>query len=97
MNDKTILTALLNSGKLSEEEEEAFRGMLERLDSNSRNTKTLSDRQRKWANAVYTRLGLKDEEPCQNLYSSGKVPKPSKPIPVYPWELNRPLKPPGKG
>lgn len=97
MNDKTILTALLNCGKLSEEEEEAFRGMLGRLDSDLRSTKTLSDRQRKWANMVYDRLGLKDEEPCKNLFSSGKVPKPTKPLPIYPWELNKPLKPPGKG
>jgi len=96
MNDKTILTALLNCGKLSEEEEEAFRGMLGRLDSDLRNTKTLSDRQRKWADAVYDRLKLKDEEPCQNLYSSGKVPKPSGRVPIFAWELNKPLKPPGR-
>lgn len=96
MNDKTILTALLGSGKISEEEEDAFRSMLERLDLDPRGNKTLSDRQRKWANIVYDRLKLADEEPSKNLFSSGKVPKSSKPVPIFPWELNRPLKPPGR-
>ena len=96
MNDKTLLASLLNSGKLSEEEEEVFRGMLERLDGNIRSIKTLSDRQRKWAEAVYTRLKLADDEPCKNLHSSGKIPKSNKPIPKFAWELNLPLKPPGR-
>lgn len=96
MNDKTLLASLLNCGKLTEEEEEAFRGMLSHLDSDRRGSRTLSDRQRKWAQAVYERHKLDQEEPCQNLYSSGKVPKPDKPVTIYPWELNRPLKPPGR-
>ena len=95
MNDRILLAALLTSGRLSEEEESAFRNMLEKLDSKLRNAGTLSARQRTWAQSIYDRLGLIDEEPCQNLYSQG-IGKPDKPLPKYSWEMNKPLRPPGR-
>jgi hypothetical protein len=96
MNDRSILTALLGCGALSDEEDSAFRGMLTYLEHDKRGAaRTLSTRQRQWAEAVYARLHLDKDEPCKNLYSQG-VGHPTKPLPVYPWELNKPLRPPGR-
>jgi len=92
-----MLTALLTCGKLSEEEESAFRSMLSQID-NAKQVKTLSSRQRQWAESVYAKLGLMDEEGSANLISSGKyVPTAAEMVKRYPWELKRgPRKPPGR-
>src|SRR5574343_296156 len=97
MTDKAMLTALLTSGKLSEEEEGAFRSMLTRID-NGKQTTSLSSRQRQWIQAVYDRLGLADEEGSANLISSGKyVPTAAEMVKRYPWEMKKgPRKPPGR-
>lgn len=96
MTDRSILTALLSCGALSDEEDSAFRGMLSYLESDKKGaSRSLTTKQRQWAESVYARLHLDRDDPCQNLYSKG-VGHPTKPLPVYPWELNRPLKPPGR-
>ena len=97
MTDKSMLGALLASGKLSEEEEQAFRSMLERIDSGKR-VGTLTPKQRQWAQAVYARLDLAAEEGSANLISSGKyVPTAAEMKKKYSWETARkPRKPPGR-
>jgi hypothetical protein len=97
MTDKTILTALLTCGKLSEDEEAAFRNMLERLENNKKPT-ALTVKQRQWTQLVYDRLDLTAEEGSANLISSGKyVPSAEEMQKKYPWETARkPRKPPGR-
>lgn len=98
MKDQAILAALLGSEKLSDDEERAFRSMLSLIDDTERRSpKMLTSRQRAWAESVYKRLHLDEEEPSQNLYSTGAVKKPAGPLPVMGWEkFPRPLKPPGR-
>jgi ribosome assembly protein YihI (activator of Der GTPase) len=64
MTDKAMLTALLTCGRLTEEEEAAFRSMLERLENNKKTT-TLSAKQRQWVQTVHTRLDLTAESHLQ--------------------------------
>lgn len=88
--DIEILDALLsNRERLSSEEEEAFQNMR----FNIENCHILSSKQRQWADAVYSRLELEADRSL-NLVSSGQVPRGN--VPRYAWELNKPLKPPGR-
>ncbi len=97
MKDQALLAALLGSDKLTDDEDRAFRSMLSFIDSERRSVRTLSARQRAWAESVYKRLHLDEEEPSQNLYSTGAVPKPTGPLPQMGWEkFPKPLKPPGR-
>ena len=94
--DRSTLTSLLNSGALSDEEETAFRGMLNWLEDEKRGARrVLSERQRQWANNVYEKLHLDRDETSLNLVSSGIVPKTK--TAVYDFErMPKPLKPPGR-
>lgn len=94
--DKSMLIALTDPDvKLQDNEREAFNDMLGRLES-GRQTK-LSEKQRQWVEGVYLKLHLDAQEPSENLYSSGKVAKPTGPTKVFPFEtMPRPLKPPGR-
>jgi hypothetical protein len=89
---------LLNSGALSDEEDQAFRSMLSFIDADKRtNPRVLSSRQRSWAESVYKKLGLDKDEPSENLFSTGAVKKLAGPLPTMGWEkFPRPLKPPGR-
>ena len=82
MTDKSLIAALLNCNRLTEDEEQAFRGMLNRLDDPKEGT--LSPKQRQWANSVYTKYDLtksKDEpdEVSVSVYAFQKMPLPRKP------------------
>jgi len=91
ISDLALLRAILEAD-ISEYEREAFQQMFDRLDE-KREDRTLSIKQRQWAQDVHDRLGL--ETPCENLFSQG-IGHPSRPLPKYPWEQNRPLRPPGR-
>jgi hypothetical protein len=90
--DLTILRALkTHRARLASGEETAFRRMLEDLEAGM--VARLTRKQREWAEKRYLDLKLDKEE--------GKpLPAPpepkSGPVPTFPWEKNRPLKPPGK-
>lgn len=99
MTDRDLLATLLDSGKLSETEQQAFDSMADWLDS--REGRQLSEAQRKWAKAIALAKGLIAEE-TQNLFSSGKVPR-GVPTKKTDGELkaaavlrDRPLAPPGR-
>ena len=93
--DLTILRALLDAGKkkLSASEERAFKGMLGDLEGGR--VVRLSKAQREWAEKKY--YGLQLDQAYKNT-APPKVAVKTAPAPtVFPWELNKPLKPPGKG
>lgn len=97
MTDRELLNALLETRGLSEREVEAFTSMRDWLDSGE--NRTLSARQREWAQAVSKAHNLLVEE-VQNLWSEGKMPR-GIPTPKTPGEeraavvlANRPLRPP---
>lgn len=97
--DIRMLAALLDSGKLTDDEHDAFSSMLSRLEEHVGGRPVyLSEKQRKWVESVYNKLRLKDQEGCANLYSNGVGhPDPNKPVKKYPWELApKPLAPPGR-
>jgi hypothetical protein len=82
--DGVLLERLVeHSDQLLEDEQVAFRNMLER-------GKDLSVPQQEWARKVYDRNGLAKHYPVLK-------PKKKRPVPTYWWELkeNRPLRPPG--
>ena len=91
LTDGDVLDALLSvPDRLSGTELKAFRTMLGRIEQRGGG---MTPRQRQWAEDVYHRLEL-DVDRVLNLVSTGKVEKV--PVPVYEWERNRPLKPPGR-
>ena len=94
--DRALLGALVESGKLSDVEDSAFRDMLEKLEFKPGSS--LSPDQRGWADKVYRKLGLDDEEGCHNLVSRGLVKVTSaERAKKFGYELApRPLKPPGQ-
>ena len=69
LTDAKILNDLLDSEKLTDEEETAFSEMLDSI--NSRRFQKLTTRQREWAEGVHERLGL--DPGAANLVSSGQV------------------------
>jgi hypothetical protein len=92
--DRSKLSALLDSQKLTPDEERAFRDMMDQLEAGG--VARLSTKQREWVDRVYHKLQLDAEEGSANLFSSGKVKKTGKET-VYPWETGpKPLKPPGR-
>lgn len=92
LRDDEILEVLLKCEDLEEDVKTAFESMQAQL--LMQKYRTLSYRQRGWVNSVYERL-RPDLNETVNLVSSGKVPIP-KNMPVFDWEKNRPLKPPGR-
>jgi len=92
LTDDEILTELLKCEELDEAAREAFESMRMRLPMQK--DRTLSYKQRNWANSVYEKL-RPDLDEVANLVSSGKVPVP-KNLPTFEWEKNKPLKPPGR-
>jgi hypothetical protein len=67
--DSKLLEDLLESEKLSEEEEVAFSRMLS--DLKARKFQKLTPRQRDWVEGVHKRLGL--DPGAENLVSSGQL------------------------
>lgn len=92
LSDFEILDVLLKCEELDDETRTAFESMRSRL--TVQRDRTLSYKQRNWVNSVYEKLRPDLDEPV-NMVSSGKVPIP-KNMPVFDWEKNRPLKPPGR-
>jgi uncharacterized membrane protein len=86
VKDIQLLTVLVDSGELSDDEDKVFRSMLSQIDRDARQPKTLSKKQREWAESVYHKLGLDRDAPSENLYSTGQVKKPIGPLPVMGWE-----------
>jgi len=90
--DLNILRALLASHKrLSMSEEKSFRNMLTDLENGK--MIRLSKKQREWAEKRYYDLGLDrafKDAPPPTIEVRKEAPK------VFPWEQNRPLKPPGR-
>lgn len=68
-DDTRLLEDLIESGKLSEDQETAFNRMLEDLRSGK--FRSLTERQKEWVKGVHARLGL--DPGVENLVSSGKV------------------------
>lgn len=92
--DLTILRALLDAGKksLSASEERAFKGMLADLEGGR--LIRLSKAQREWAEKKYYDLQL-DRAYRDKAPPVIQTQKPKQPV-VFPWEQNKPLKPPGR-
>lgn len=67
LTDQQILTALVDSEKLTDVQAEAFTTMLDTVSGG----RSLSRAQRQWAKDIHQQLGL--EIPVANLVSSGKV------------------------
>jgi hypothetical protein len=90
-----LLHALLDSERLTEDEDRAFRGMLNRIEGMPYK---LTERQRVWAEEVYERLDLAAEDGSENLISSGAyVPTAKELARKFPWEnMPKPRKPPGR-
>jgi hypothetical protein len=90
--DLTILRALLASHKrLTAGEERSFKGMLTDLENGK--MIRLSKKQRDWVEKRYNDLGLDrafKDAPPPVIAVRKEVPK------SFPWEQNRPLKPPGR-
>lgn len=93
LTDQKLIAAVLDYSGLSEEERKAFERMHDRLAG--RGSTGLSTRQRGWLAQVYVRAGFDEEDTgALNLVSNGKVPRGN--VPTFPWEFNKPLKPPGR-
>jgi hypothetical protein len=92
-DDLKMLDVLLGYETLDEWEKEAFSGMKERL---AHSDKALTKLQREKVEKAWKRLGLDldADKGSKNLWSSGKVPL-GKPL-EFPYNLTRPLKPPGR-
>lgn len=92
--DLVLLRSLLDAGrpKLTSNEDTAFCRMLADLETGS--IVNLSKKQREWAEKKYFELKLdqayKNRAPAKVAVLKAPAPK------VFPWEQNRPLKPPGK-
>lgn len=87
-----MLETLLGYETLDDWEKKAFASMKEKLQQSDR---ALTKGQREKVDVAWKRLGLDaDTDKTVNLWSSGKVPmgKPSD----FPYNLLRPLKPPGR-
>ena len=67
---------------------EVLNGMAKKIKS-----RNLTRSQRQWAESVYDRLELEANRTL-NLVSTGQVPTGH--VPQFVWELNKPLKPPGR-
>lgn len=95
-NDKRMLTELIESGRLNEEQEKAFTSMLEELEAGKRGS--LTGRQRDWVAGVHGRFGL--DPGTANLVSSGQVKvtaQERKSLNQFLTHLGpKPLKPPGR-
>jgi len=92
-SDRTVLSALMLSGKLTLTEERAFRSMYNSLE---RGQVRLTEPQRMWADQVYEKLKLNEESKTSKFKN---LPKNSD-VTTSPYDnmvKNRPLKPPGKG
>lgn len=90
-NDIVMLDTLLKQeDELDDWEKEAFASMRKKLEKSD---KSLTSAQQEKVDAAWKRLKL-DDQKCLNLWSSGKVPegKPSD----FPYNLPRPLRPPGR-
>jgi hypothetical protein len=90
-DDLKMLDVLLEYETLDEWEKEAFSSMKEKL---AHSDKALTKLQREKVEKAWKRLGLDAEKESKNLWSSGKVPL-GKPL-DFPYNLTRPLKPPGR-
>lgn len=90
--DLTVLRALLGSSRrLTAGEERAFKGMLTDLENGK--MIRLSKMQRAWAEKRYYDLALDrafKDAPPPVVAVRKEIPK------SFPWEQNRPLKPPGR-
>ena len=86
-----IDACLEHPDRLGEEAVEAFERMKQRL----LNNKTVTDKQQKWVEETFTRLGLSEE--AVNLYSEGKVKRGNPTPEIDHWmKTDKPLKPPGR-
>lgn len=92
VEDKQLLDTLLQEydHELQDNERESFQDMREYINGNS--IRTLSRKQRLWAEAVYKRVAPTYE----NLVSSGAVKNVSHIGPLGYEMLPRPLRPPGR-
>ena len=89
LSDFDLLGALLDAAdRLSDREARAFDSMAQQIKS-----RNLTRSQRQWAESVYDRLELEANRTL-NLVSTGQVPTGH--VPQFVWELNKPLKPPGR-
>lgn len=91
LRDGEILEALLECEDLADSDRKAFEDMQQQL--LLQKYRTLSYRQRGWLNTTYEQL-RPDLQRAKRV-KSGKVSAP-KSVPVFDWEKNRPLKPPGR-
>ncbi len=98
LTDTRLLCALLRSEDLTDDERRAFGDMLTKMEE--RGVTSLSKDQRVWAESVYKRYRLADQQGAENLFSSGKVKKGTGPAVTYPWEkggrMAHPTRPPGR-
>lgn len=99
MTDRELLSELIDSGKLSDDEQTSFESMFDWIVS--RDGRQLSEAQRKWVRAIGLAKGVIAEE-AQNLFSSGKVPvgiatkKTDGELKAAEILARRPLAPPGR-
>jgi hypothetical protein len=91
-SDRQTLSALLLSGKVTLDEERAFRSMFNALENGQIR---LTPPQRMWADEIYNKLKLDDAKPSKFK----KLPSKPNGVTASPYDelvKNRPLKPPGK-
>lgn len=100
--DIYLLDALLESGRLTDEELEAFADMRERLsDPCYKTSATLSPKQRAWAEGCAAKYKIEVVTPAANEWSE-KSPEErerlrGRPVPLPDVLKQLPLKPPGRG
>jgi hypothetical protein len=94
-DDIKLLTELLQWAEVHDEAEErfnvkAFENMLQRVSASGRE---LTPSQRSWVRDIHEKVF--DEPRCENLFSSGKVPR-GREVDTPEVLRNLPLKPPGR-
>jgi hypothetical protein len=89
-DDLATLKTLLEYETLDEWEKKAFASMRDKLERG----KPLTAAQRTKVDEACKRLDVDLDRRAKNLWSSGKIPE-GKPL-DFPYNLHRPLRPPGK-
>jgi hypothetical protein len=89
LTDHDLLTSLMGAhDRLNDREVTAFSDMQQQI-----TRRRLTRSQRQWAEGVYDKLELEADRTL-NLVSTGQVAVER--VPRFMWELNRPLRPPGR-
>lgn len=90
-----MLEALLGNEKLTDEERTAFGDMRRKIRLGY--ATILTKPQKEWVERRYLALELDADEPSENLFSKGAVPKGNANGPPLAFETQyKPLKPPGR-